>query len=105
MLRGWPETAKIGDRKMNKSYKQRLTTAQHLFEEALKTTAWVNEEDGKFYAIVGNEQAPRWFSTHDDALCYAKKIHMMILANHAAWIVGEGNEYRGVVGELGAYGN
>lgn len=78
---------------------------KQLFEQTLKTQAWAKEDAGNFYGLIGHDTVPGKFKTYDEALNKAKKLQIAVLADHAAWIVGDGNEYRGVVGKFAAYGN
>lgn len=86
---------------------------KNIFESTLKSQIWAKEINGKFYPAIGsdifdgsNYMLPEiQFQSHHEAVECAKKIQMKNLKDIACSIVGEGNEYRGLIAESTKTGN
>lgn len=76
-----------------------------LFETTLKDQAWAKTDGDKFIPCLGDIEVGRKQNSLKDAVKKAEEVRMISLADNAAWIVGEGNEYRGVIGKFLQYGN
>ena len=70
-----------------------------LFNRILLTNIWVKEIDGKFFSMADNTMFNHAYDTRADAYAAGLRIQMIGLRDIAADIVGEGNEYKGVIGE------
>jgi hypothetical protein len=60
---------------------------------------------GKYYPAIGAEILDKSFTNQNDAIQFAKDVQIKNLQHIAVSIVGEGNEYKGIIAESLITGN